>query len=388
MTPCWIATAILCVIQADGDASLSAADRLVLRDGSVVLGQVVNERVPFGGTAFLVRRSWAEKNLPALARQWTQAEALGVRKARRERKERLHAWRVDRANAGDGPDAVSRWIDRETALLSTLSPPRSPLIKVPIAAREIRSIDRKDPQTAQLLRLGWLARIDDVESLSVNELTDVLSIQGQIPLNDPAAVDALLPLYPESESNWRMRRAATETALEPALRFVQFREFVLAESDPSDSDPDNVTALLDSPAGRDAFGAIQAVKPDDPLQERFALVESRGRIGLMMSHVRFNIDSDRAEADTTLWVRQADGHWVSVLTKSGSARTNEPADARPVAGAPVKTALLILESVASRPASPEESRERQRAGAAGERALARAREALWRDLRPTFLPIH
>jgi hypothetical protein len=386
---CWIASAILCVIQADGEVVASSADRMALRDGSVVLGQVVDERVAFGGTAFLVRRSWADGNVPSLVRQWTQAETLAVRKARRERKERLNTWRRDRSSAGDARDDVSRWITREMALLSTLNPPRTPLMKVSIPAREIQSITRQNAQTAQLLRFGWLASVKDVESLSIDELTETLELKGEIPLDDPAAVDGLLPLYPESDATWRMRRAATEVALEPGLRFVQFRQFVLAESGPSDSDPDNPTALIDSPAGLEGFGAIQAVSVDDPLRERFALAESRGRIGLVMSRVSFSIDSDRADADTTLWVRQANGRWASTVSKSGSARTNERADPQidTTSGAPLKTALLILESVAAQPSSPEESRIRQRAGTAGERALARARDALWNDLQPVFLPI-
>ena len=49
-----------------GDPPGSAADRVVLRDGSVALG-VVNATTPGprGGVEFMVRRDWAEKALDA-----------------------------------------------------------------------------------------------------------------------------------------------------------------------------------------------------------------------------------------------------------------------------------------------------------------------------------
>src|SRR3954454_23439784 len=81
----------------------SAADAVTLRDGKVVLGQVV-EPAPRGKFLVIVRRAWAEKNLPEKFKVWEAAEATSVKKAKAERIARLEAWKRDRQ--GEPNDAV------------------------------------------------------------------------------------------------------------------------------------------------------------------------------------------------------------------------------------------------------------------------------------------
>lgn len=365
----------------------AASDAVTLEDGSVVLGQV-KDSTPRGGLVVLVRRDWARTNLPTRLGAWERAEAPLVRVARRERKERLIDWKQARAGGGD---RLVPAIDREISRLSTLRPPRTVLMSVTLTRNEIRRVERRDEPTARLFRLGWIAGLGGVETMSVEGLKEALSFRGRLNLDDAASVDHLLPLYPETLERWNARRAATEVVAEPGLRFVNFRQFFLPETGPgSDAMPRTTTELIDSPAGRLAFGAIQAVTPFDARQERLDGLAERGRIGAIVSRLEFNVDSDRADAESVFWVRSGGG-WSPILSQKASARTDESEDEVGVAPAtestPLRTALLVLESVAATPSAPGVSRRRQAVGATAERALGRARAALDRDLAPLILPV-
>ncbi len=195
----------------------------------------------------------------------------------------------------------------------------------------------------------------------------------------------MLPIYPEPESRWRWYRAANEVAVEPALRFVRYRWFTLPETGPgSDASPQTTTELLDSPAGRDGFASIQSVSAfDNDVHEQLDEIADRNRIGAIVTHLEFGVDSDRADAQSTLWVRQQNDRWQAAITQRASVRLDDPPDdVVPIEGSPIKTMLLILETVAAQPAHPLISEQRQRIGAVAERALARARAALDRELAP------
>ncbi len=149
-----------------------------------------------------------------------------------------------------------------------------------------------------------------METLPVTDLRAALAARGRLKdAADPAPVDTLLPLYSESAGTWELRRAATEVAIEPDLRAVRFRELLLPESAPT-ADPENVTELIDSPAGRAAFGAIQAITPFDAESAWRDDIAARGRSGALLSRVSFSIDSDQADATAELWVRHNDDRWT------------------------------------------------------------------------------
>jgi hypothetical protein len=368
-----------------------AADVVTLGDGSVIRGQVVGP-APLGGVTVLVRRDWARANVPGWLGRWERTEAPLILKGRRDRKERLVSWRRERAGRSRGNgDPVVAWIDREVARLSTLRPPRTELTAATLGRSEVRSVVRQPAEAGRLLRQGWLARLDGVESMSVDELTAALQAQGRLRPDDPSPVDPLLPTYPEPDDAWRTRRATTEVAVEPGLRFVRFREFTLPEVGPeTEPAPATPSDLIDSLSGRLAFEAIQGVTPFDAVGERLDDIADQGRIGAVVTYLVFAVDSDRAEAESVFMVRKGGGRWERVFTRRAFALTDEPEnpDDPRAEGTPIKTALLVLESVASAPSAPEVSHRRQYIGATGGRALARARAALDGDLAPFLLPIN
>src|SRR5262245_56160263 len=147
-----------------GDEPASAADRITLRDGSVVLG-VVNATTPGprGFVEFLVRRDWAEKALNSHVKQWDRSTAPIIRKAVADRRQRLTAWRHDRAGHVDPNDRIVQWIERKLARTAGTATPRSFLIPVRLARSEVRGLDRRPAATERLLRLAWVCNLPEPE---------------------------------------------------------------------------------------------------------------------------------------------------------------------------------------------------------------------------------
>ncbi len=378
-------------VPALADLSGTASDAITLEDGSVVRGQVA-EGARFGGVTVLVRRDWARRNAPAWLSRWERQELPLILRGRRERKERLIAWRRDRIlNSIPSGDRMTSWINAEVARLSTLKPGRTVLTLATFPRSETRGIDQQMVETGRLLRLGWLAGLNDVETLPLDELTVALEPQTRIRPDDPGRVDALLPLYPEGEERWRARRAATEVVFDPSLRYVRFRQLTLPETGPnSDATPQTTSELIDSPAGRAAFAAIQGVSPFDAIDELLDDIAGRGYVGAIISRVELGIDSDQVEAESTFWVCQRGGRWTSLFTRRAvvASGASSLADRTPaLEGSPIKTTLQVLETVASAPSSPEVSQLRQRLGATAELALGKARAALDQELAPLVLSV-
>src|SRR4051794_15537335 len=110
MAPWTIPVALGLLLAAKPSAPDTAADIVTLRDGSVVLGQVV-EPSPRGTVTMYVRRAWAEANLPDLARRWGDAEKPEQGRARKLRRDRLARWKRERVAEPGQVDPIGDWID-------------------------------------------------------------------------------------------------------------------------------------------------------------------------------------------------------------------------------------------------------------------------------------
>lgn len=388
----WCAYGVVVLALADGAGS--AADVVTLNDGTVLNGQVVGG-AGFGGRTVLVRRDWARGNAPEWLGRWERQEAPKVLHGRRERKARLIAWRRERAGTA-GADRLAAWIDREVTRLSTPRPVSTVLTAAVLTRAEVAAVDRRSAEDGRWLRLGWLAGLDDAETLTPPVLGDALRKLAPLRPDDPARVDALLPTYPETEEDWRTRRAATEVAVEPGLRFVRFRQFILPETGTGTGNgpggealPRTASELLDSPSGRTALRAIQGVTPFDAVREQLDAIAVRGRVGAIVSRLEFTVDSERVEADSTLWVRSQSGVWAPRVGRNAVVTADRPGEPETPAreGTPIRAALLVLEALASAPASPETSVRRQGVAVRAERALGRARAALDDELGRFVLPV-
>ena len=89
--------------------------------------------------------------------------------------------------------------------------------------------------------LGWLCGLPEPESMTVDDLKTSLEARGYAvdaaAKNPPASLDRLLPLAPEPELRWLGRRAATELAVDPDLRFIRFQDTVFPDPGPGSRCP-------------------------------------------------------------------------------------------------------------------------------------------------------
>jgi hypothetical protein len=370
----------------------SSADRITLKDGSVALGVVAATTPgPRGSVEFLVRRDWAEKALNSQAKQWDRSTAPIVRRAVADRRKRLEAWRRDRAGHVEANDRIVQWIDQELARTKGGAVPRSFLIPVRLPRSEVRGLDRRTAGTERMLRLAWLCNLPDPESMPLDELRDALEARGYAldpgGRSQPVALDGLLPPAPEPEPVWLARRAASELAIDPDLRFLRFQDTVL---------PDTGTGGL--PGGVGLTTAMSELKrmldldqaeSKDPLLEKLKAVADKGRAGAVVTRLQIAPDMSNVTVESALWIRSGD-KWAQFGSRTATVRPDElAADAAKglEADPQIQSAFKIVESLGLG-AVPADLKERSlRIGAATEKALGMARSDFNNDLQAFALPI-
>jgi hypothetical protein len=341
----------------------------------------------------LVRRDWAQTHAKSWAAKWDRAIKAGSRRAASERRERLTAWRSDRANRVPADDRIILWIDQERKRLD--DPARfeqTPLMLVHLARGDVRSVARQPRTNQRLLQLGWLCGLGEVETMALDDLKDAVESRGYAADQDQQpSLAGLLPLVPESDLAWLARRAATELAVDRDLRFLRFQGMILPDL-PAGQVQAQGLAGLDLSA---ALGGLSSLLDpqqgqQDPLAATLKKVGDRGRVGALVT--RLDVPADLAEAtvEITLWVRAGPLQWVPFLTRSSSVRTNDvaPGEGPNLAADPqVKSAFAIVESLGLGQI-PQEVKDRSlRMGAATDKALGAARAAISQDLSSLGQPV-
>ena len=384
---------VLVTQAANGDTRPSAADRITLKDGSVVLGLVTATTPgPRGSVEFLVRREWAEKAVKEQTKKWDRSTAGTIRAAVEQRRKRLEAWRRDRVRNVDPNDRIVQWIDRELARTGARgAPPRSILLSVRLPRSEVKGMDRSPSGTERMLRLAWLCNLPDPESMPMGELKDALEARGYAldarGRSQPVALDALLPPTTEPEQVWLARRAASELSVDPDLRFLRFQDTVL---------PDTGTGGL--PGGVGLSTAMSELKrlldvdqgeQTDPLLEKLKAVAARGRAGAVVTRMQISPDMSNVTVESTLWIRAGD-RWVAFGSRAATVRPEDVGGdaAKGLEADPqIQGAFKVVESLGLG-AIPADIKNRSlRIGAATEKALGMARSAFNEDLQALALPV-
>lgn len=354
----------------------SSADSVTLHDGKVVLGQLL-ESDRRGPQTMLVRRAWAEANLPEKAAAWSKAEAASTRKAEAQRRERLLVWRRERKPDAAGADRISGWIDRELARMADpAANGKSPLMVVKLGRAEVKAVQRKSRKDNRMLRLGWLSNLPDVESMTRDDLAQALEGRGFSPEADtPVSVDPLLPISSETEPQWLVRRAATEVLNDPGNRLLRYQGLLLPEPAAGEAPP--AAASLNA-----ALGSIKELlggeAPVDPLPGKLRELAGQGRAGAVVTRLELAPDLSSVAVETTLWARGGD-RWVPAVVRSATIRPDDlPAGAADgLADDPqVKAAFGVVESLGLGEVPPELKKRSLSMGAATKRALGQARGAL------------
>lgn len=381
--------AMILLILAPGLASDSAADVVTLEDGARVLGQVVDPSRK-GRTVLIVRRAWAESEVPELAKAWRAAEAPWMARARSQRLQRLEAWRDQRAQGvNGGNDPVLRWLDAEIAHLKAIGDdgelPR--LMMASVARTQVKGIERRSAEQRRLLRQGWKAGFPDVETMAVGDLRNALEGRN-FSADDPAPVNDLLPLPIESSQRWLLRRAATEVSQDTGLRFVRFQGLVLPEDAMQGGgqaalDAQTVNSLLGSVLGGGGGGA-------DPLVGRLRAVGAKGRVGAVLTTMQIAPNLAGVQIETELLVRVGAENWRPAVSRTATVSPNQvqPGAGQALGSDPqVQAAFGLVESLGLGQISPEMKQTSLLMGAATQKALGQARTMLQGDLERLELPV-
>jgi hypothetical protein len=382
----WVTVAVALVSFAADD---TAADSVTLRDGAVIVGELV-EPAPRGAVSLIVRRAWAREHLEERTRHWEAAERPQLRLAYGLMRDRLTAWRRDRSAAAiSADDRITPWLDREIARLKDVpEKPDSPLMTVSFGRADVKSITPRPKAAQRLLRLAWTAGIPNPEALSVAELKQAIEGRGLDPSSQAAvSIDALLPPAVEPEPSWLIRRASTEVTHDPGLRFVDYQGLVLPEPAPGQAPDLNVA--LQALSGLKNLLDIDA-KPGDPQAEAFRPIAARGRVGAVVTKLDIGPDMASANVEMALWVRQANGQWIRAGARSTSVRTDDlGADAGKdlEADPQVKSVFQVVEALGLGSVAPEIKRRSLSIGAATQKALGQTRTLAEADLAKFSLPV-
>ena len=357
-------------------AEPSVADAVTLRDGKVLLGQVL-ESDRRGPLLVLARRAWVEANLPDRAAVWSKAEAPITRRAEVQLRGRLLAWRAERRPGLVEGDRIGPWIDRELGRLANPDD-RSRLMVVRLARPEVKSIDRKAARENRMLRLGWLLDLPDVEAMSRPDLSEALDGRGFSANGEsPVSVDSLLPTQPEADARWFVRRAATEVANDPGARWIRYQGLLMAE--PAPGEPPPIASGLNAALG--TLKELLGEAPVDPLPGKLRELAGQGRAGVVVTRMEIAPDFSSVAVEATLWARGGD-RWVPAVIRSSVVRPDDlPANAgNGLADDPqVKAAFGLVEGLGLGEVPADLKRRSLVMGAATKQALGQARSALDRE---------
>ncbi|MFO0958986.1 MAG: hypothetical protein U0800_16425 [Isosphaeraceae bacterium] len=362
----------------------SAADSLTLRDGRVLRGQVA-EQAPNGQSKMVIRREWAEAKLPDLFSRWKKAEAGTLGAARKQRRERLAAWKDERSRSEEKGDFVCDWIDAELKRLAKpFDPAEAPLMVITLNRGEVKSAVRRKEPERRMLRQAWIEGLENPEELAVEDLRSALRKARVSGIgDDPAPIEELLPDPPENDNQWRLRRAATEVSYDNGLRFVRYETLVLPEG--QEMAPQDAQKALGGLLGN-LLGEPNAPQTD-PLMEKLRAVEGRGKVGVVITRLDLG---PQTGIESTLWVRTAREGWRPALVQKVEARADQVPEkaGEPLAEDPqVKAAFGLLEGLGLGNLGEDAKRLSLRSGASVQKALGEARIALENNLKELALPV-
>jgi hypothetical protein len=292
-----------------------------------------------------------------------------------------------RGPAAGKDDRISSWIDAE---LDRLTKPdkdtASPLMVVRLNRSEVRRMVRRPATSARWLRLGWLCEFPDVESMPLYSLEQALDGRGYTTNStESVSVEELLPLLPETEAQWVLRRAATEVANDTGLRFLRYGGAVLAEPEPGQAPGADLVASTFADVTRMLSGNTA-----DPLADRLHGLAARGKVGAVVTRLEIRPDLSSVQVETALLVRDGPERWVPARVRTATLR---PDDLGPQAGEAladdpqVRAAFQVVESLGLGAIPADLKRRSLNVGAATQKALGVARSALQDDLTALALPV-
>ena len=378
-------------------------DRITLKDGSVILGEVFNPS-DHGKLILILQRSWAGKKIPDRKKAWEELEKPYLQRATRERLARLEAWSQARSVNGvlKENDELLKTINLEIERLrdpDSIRPTR--LMMVSLDRREIAKVERSGATNIRMLRLGWRAGLSDVESMEFRDLKAALEGRNlPIHLEEPVEIDDLLSLPIETEPQWRLHRAAREVKSERAGWFIRYGDVVLPDSGTAEAFD---LKALGGVSGLSSLGNVNSLVREltseesqparrDPLANRLSALAKTGRIGAVVTMLKTAADLSGVEVTSEFWVHMGPNleSWQPAGRRSVQIQNDQihPTAIKNIEADPqVKKVFEVLEGLGLGQASSEMKQRALSIGAATQQALSEVRTLANADLDRLATPL-
>jgi hypothetical protein len=390
-------------------SATSIADRVTLKDGTVVLGQLVSAS-DRGKVVVVVRRAWADEHLPEKAKAWRDFEAPYRKRATDERIQRLREWRNDRAGRVGGEDPLLRQIDDAIRNAETAGAEEPTLLMVPLERRDVAKVEPRPAREQRLLRLAWRSGFADPEAMSVEDALAGLEARGFAANGeDPGDLSSLLPTPIETDAEWSLRRACAELKAERTGWFVRYGDSILPDAGPgAQAAGANPLAALGGGGlgGLSALGGMGELKsllrelnldagvepPPDPWPGKLADLAGKGRSGAIVTKLEIAPDLAGVTVTSELWVHVGPGaaDWKPAGSRTATVRTDEVAAGAGealAANPQIEQALDLADSLGLGQIDPQLKQRALGVGAATQQALSKVREQAQADLDRLAVPL-
>jgi hypothetical protein len=189
----------------------------------------------------------------------------------------------------------------------------------------------------------------------------------------------------ETETQWIMRRAATEVTIDSGLKFVRTGSVLLPEPEPGQ--PLQVGGALSALSD---LTRLLEDRASDPLAESLGKIAARGRIGALVTQLEISPDLTLVRVNSTLWVRRAD-RWFPAGSRTAAVRPDQLAAnaGAPLAEDPqVKGLFSLVESIGLGQIPDDVKKRSLNIGAATQKALGQVRSAMLDELNGLVLPVN
>ncbi len=211
-----------------------AVDQVALKGGPRLLGSVLGREAD-GALAFAVGREWLKKNHAKYFEKALPEETAETKAAFVELRDRIAAWRRERAPEIENQNAFDFFLKKEServeqalkAINAGAYEENAPFMVLDLALAKIDRVVNQPPQRKQVALTAWRERLPDVETRSATSLTQELKKLKVDLVDDYDFLLDLLPPRRQNDSAWAARKAIVEYQFLKPLDFQGRGELVL-----------------------------------------------------------------------------------------------------------------------------------------------------------------
>ena len=342
-----------------------AVDQVSIKGGPKLLGAVLG-REANGELAFAVRREWLKQAHPQLFEKAVREEATEARAAFIELRDRIAAWRTDRAPEAEFDFFLKKEAERIEKELKNLDAGTrvedAAFLVIDVAPAKIERVVGQTVQRRAVALAAWGERLPDVESRSLASLVQELKKLKAAPVDDPDRLLDLLPPRRENEAAWGARQALIEYQLRKPLDFQGMGDLVFRAGDGLQAGQGaklieelirSLTGgalqdLLDPRPGKPARVPGPGTNDEKWLATAVQTATAANIAGFRVTRVDQNLEARSVDVETRFVARLPDGSWRTVwqhLEKADAAKPRAETEQQIMQDPQVRAALDLVKIV-------------------------------------------